>query len=395
MPGEVVTGHLYVVAADAVCVWVESGREFGMRISRSLRIIVSGVAAVLLLSSCGVVEESEPVDTGQASGAAEATLATEAETGAAETMPAAAGDGSSDDPTSDDSDQVDEPAAEDAAVRAAESSDVARIMGLLDSLVVADEFSGGYDRELFKHWVDADGDGCDARREVLIAEAVVAPNVVPRCTLSDGEWLSRYDGKTTAGNGSGFDVDHMVPLAEAWESGAHGWTAERREEYANDLGYADSLVAVSKSSNRSKGARDPAEWMPPSEGVHCWYAAAWAQVKTRWSLTADPAEISALRGVLSGCTDSDLDDVPEADSAGTPEPAGTADSNESDSAAAQAEPEPAGDCHPAYEPCLPNEPGDALNCGDLTADQKPVRVKQIGVDPYRLDRDEDGTACTS
>ena len=351
----------------------------------------------MLLPSCAVVEESEPVDTGQPGSAAEATQATAAETGAAETTTsAAAEDGSSDDPAADDSDQVDEQAADDAAGQAVESSDVTRVMGLLDALVVADEVAGGYDRELFKHWVDADGDGCDARREVLIAEAVVAPMVVPRCTLSDGEWLSRYDGQTTAGNGSGFDVDHMVPLAEAWELGAHGWTAERREEYADDLGYADSLVAVSKSSNRSKGDRDPAEWMPPSQEVHCWYAAAWVSVKTRCSLTADPAEVSALRGVLSGCGDSDLDDVPEADSVGAPEPAGTTDSNESDnSAAAQAEPEAAGDCHPAYEPCLPHLPADALNCGDLTADQKPVRIKQIGVDPYRLDRDQDGTACTS
>ncbi|MYI14205.1 MAG: hypothetical protein F4108_00500, partial [Acidimicrobiaceae bacterium] len=53
------------------------------------------------------------------------------------------------------------------------------------------------------------------------------------------------------------------------------------------------------------------------------------------------------------------------------------------------------DCHPAYTPCLPNLPGDALNCGDLTSDQKPVTVNEIGVDPYRLDRDGDGRGCTS
>lgn len=52
-------------------------------------------------------------------------------------------------------------------------------------------------------------------------------------------------------------------------------------------------------------------------------------------------------------------------------------------------------CHPAYTPCLPNLPGDALNCGDLTSGQKPVTVNQIGVDPYRLDRDRDGRGCTS
>ena len=261
------------------------------------------------------------------------------------------------------------------------ASQVDQIISLLDDLTVEVEHDGGYDRDLFKHWVDADGDGCDARREVLIAEAVVAPSVGSGCSLSGGEWLSRYDGKTASGNGSSFDVDHMVPLAEAWDSGAHDWSADRREDYANDLGFADSLIAVSAGSNRSKGARDPAEWMPPTEGVHCWYAAAWVQVKTRWDLTVDQAEADKLSGVLSGCDDDDLGNLPEADTV-----------------AAEMEPdeaEPVNDCHPAYEPCLPNLSGDALNCGDLTAAQKPVRVKEIGVDPYRLDRDGDGQGCTS
>ncbi len=53
------------------------------------------------------------------------------------------------------------------------------------------------------------------------------------------------------------------------------------------------------------------------------------------------------------------------------------------------------DCHPAYSPCLPNLSGDALNCGDLISDQKPVTVLVPGVDPYRLDRDGDGRGCTS
>ena len=262
------------------------------------------------------------------------------------------------------------------------ASQVDQIISLLDDLTVEAEHDGGYDRDLFKHWIDANGDGCDARREVLIAEAVVAPSVGSGCSLSAGEWLSRYDGETAGDNGSAFDVDHMVPLAEAWESGAHGWSADRREDYANDLGYADSLIAVSASSNRSKGARDPAEWLPPTAGVHCWYAAAWVQVKTRWDLTVDQAEADKLSSVLSGCDDDDLGNLPEAET--------VAEDTE-----AEAESEPVNDCHPAYEPCLPNLAGDALNCGDLTAEQKPVRVKEIGVDPYRLDRDGDGHGCTS
>ena len=177
----------------------------------------------------------------------------------------------------------------------------------------------------------------------------------------------------------------MVPLAEAWESGANDWTAARREQYANDLGFADSLIAVSASSNRSKGARDPAEWLPPTTGVHCWCAAAWVQVKTRWSLTVDQTEADKLQDVLAGCDDDDLGNLPEAQTA--------AEETEADET--EAETEPVNDCHPAYEPCLPNLPGDALNCGDLTAEQKPVRVKVIGEDPYKLDRDNDGQGCTS
>ena len=257
-------------------------------------------------------------------------------------------------------------------------------MSLIDDLIVAAEVGGGYDRDLFKHWVDADGDGCDARREVLIAEAVAAPSVGSPCSLSGGEWLSRYDGQVTSGNGSSFDVDHMVPLAEAWGSGAHNWTADRREGYANDLGFADSLIAVSASSNRSKGARDPAEWLPPVQSVHCWYAAAWIQVKTRWDLAVDQNEAATLRSVLAGCDDNDLSNLPEAQTV----------AEETAPAETEAEPEPADDCHPAYEPCLPNRHGDAINCGDLTSDQKPVRIKEIGVDPYKMDRDKDGWGCT-
>lgn len=197
------------------------------------------------------------------------------------------------------------------------TSATSAVLALLDELTVAAEHTSGYDRNLFKHWIDDDGDGCDTRREVLLAEAVVAPTQGRRCSLSHGEWISRYDGLTEQGNGSGFDVDHLVPLAEAWESGAHRWSADRRERYANDLGYEHSLVAVSARSNRSKGAQDPAMWLPPEAGQHCWYAAAWVHVKTRWSLSVDTSEADTLEGILSGCSDSAIDvGVPGPGSAG-------------------------------------------------------------------------------
>ena len=159
----------------------------------------------------------------------------------------------------------------------------------------------GYSRDLFRHWVDADGDGCDTRAEVLIAEADEAPKIGSSCSLSGGRWYSYYEGASQT-SASALDIDHMVPLAEAWDSGAGGWTVSRREAYANDVGDSRSLVAVTASLNRSKGDQDVAEWLPPIN--HCRYVKDWVAAKIRWSLTVDTAERSALQQVAGGCTNS-------------------------------------------------------------------------------------------
>ncbi|MEV8426262.1 HNH endonuclease family protein [Streptomyces niveus] len=96
-------------------------------------------------------------------------------------------------------------------------------------------------------------------------------------------------------------IDHMVPLAEAWDEGADDWTAKRREAYANDIDAERSLVAVSSRTNQSKADRDPADWLPPLADAHCQYAADRVATKLRWDLTADAREINALRGIASGC----------------------------------------------------------------------------------------------
>ena len=171
-------------------------------------------------------------------------------------------------------------------------------------IIVEEEHSReGYDRGLFRHWIDADGDGCDTRKEVLIRDAIETPTVGERCNLSGGRWVSLYDGRVFTGDGGGLDVDHMVPLAEAWESGAWAWSPERRRAFANDLENRFALLAVSASSNRSKGARDPAEWMPPDASSHCLYATYWRDTKVAWDLTFDQAEADALDGALATCKD--------------------------------------------------------------------------------------------
>lgn len=102
---------------------------------------------------------------------------------------------------------------------------------------------------------------------------------------------------------SGLDIDHMVPLAEAWDSGASAWTAQRREAYANDQGAQTSLAAVTARSNRSKADQDPAQWMPPAAEAHCRYIAEWVATKLRWNLTAGETEVAALRAAAGGCPD--------------------------------------------------------------------------------------------
>ena len=174
------------------------------------------------------------------------------------------------------------------------------LAALLAQLVIEDEFSSGYDRDLFSHWIDADRDGCDARREVLILEAVVAPTVGEGCSLTGGSWYSAFDGVTTNDPGE-FDIDHMVALKEAWDSGAHAWDSDRRRAFANDLDLPQALIAVSRSSNRSKGADDPAEWLPPLVSYHCQYIEDWLVVKIKWELSVDAREFNALRSVAAGC----------------------------------------------------------------------------------------------
>lgn len=171
---------------------------------------------------------------------------------------------------------------------------------LIDSLPVAAEISGGYDRKLFKHWTDEDKDGCDTRREVLIEESRSKIKVGKDCAVKTGRWVSVYDSKVIR-NASLLDIDHFVPLKEAWESGAANWDNTTRERFANDLGYVQSLIAVSAGSNRSKSDRDPADWLPTNKSYRCVYVYSWVQVKLRWSLTADAREVSALKSASANC----------------------------------------------------------------------------------------------
>ena len=121
-------------------------------------------------------------------------------------------------------------------------------LALLGDSSTAAEDRTGYDRSLFVHLIDADGDGCDTREEALSDESLTPVTIGASCPISDGSWLSACDRVATS-DPADLDIDHRDPLAEAWDSGASGWSADRRKAFANDLGDNRSLRAVTSSSN--------------------------------------------------------------------------------------------------------------------------------------------------
>lgn len=175
------------------------------------------------------------------------------------------------------------------------SKDVAQ--SELNSLTVQPEGSlDGYDREKFPHW-DNQGNGCDTRQVVLKRDADTYSG---DCPVTSGKWYSYYDGVTVS-SPSDIDIDHIVPLAEAWRSGANSWSAEKRQSFANDLS-GPQLIAVTSSVNRSKGDQDPSSWQPPRAGARCAYAKWWIHTKYKWGLTLQSSEKSALQTMLNTCS---------------------------------------------------------------------------------------------
>ncbi|MFD9129510.1 HNH endonuclease family protein [Kitasatospora sp. NPDC059571] len=162
--------------------------------------------------------------------------------------------------------------------------------------VAADSHTSTYDRSLFPTWITISGT-CNTRETVIKRDG---SNVVvdSACTATSGNWTSPYDNVTTT-TASSFDIDHLVPLAEAWRSGAWAWTTDQRKAFANDV-TRPQLLAVSASSNRSKGDQDPTTWLPQAS-YQCTYVRAWVQVKYYYGLAVDSAEKAKLTSVLNGC----------------------------------------------------------------------------------------------
>ncbi|KAF2008497.1 hypothetical protein BU24DRAFT_468916 [Aaosphaeria arxii CBS 175.79] len=155
----------------------------------------------------------------------------------------------------------------------------------------------GYSRDLFPHWITQSG-ACNTREVVLKRDGT---NVVQdsSCAATSGTWVSPYDGATWTA-ASDVDIDHMVPLSNAWKSGAASWTTARRQAFANDL-TNPQLLAVTDNVNQAKGDKGPEAWKPSLTSYHCTYAKMWVKVKSTYSLTITSAEKSALTTMLNTC----------------------------------------------------------------------------------------------
>ncbi|MFB6983173.1 HNH endonuclease family protein [Streptomyces scopuliridis] len=179
-----------------------------------------------------------------------------------------------------------------------EPVDAATARAQLAQLTVAEEVTPpGYSRTKFPHWVTQNGT-CDTREVVLKRDGQDVTQDAA-CRAVTGTWYSEYDGATWTA-ASDLDIDHVVPLKEAWRSGADLWSTAQRQAFANDL-TRPQLIAVTDNVNQSKGDKDPGKWSPPLASYRCTYGRAWVQVKHHYNLKIDSVEKAALQGILNNC----------------------------------------------------------------------------------------------
>lgn len=159
-----------------------------------------------------------------------------------------------------------------------------------------------YRRSLYRHWIDADGNCRDTRQEVLVRDATGGVQFRPPrdCVVVRGLWLDPYTGQSFR-EPRQLDIDHVVPLKNAHESGAWAWSKEKRQEYANYLADRWHLLAVQNSENRKKGEKGPDRYLPPDSSFHCDYIRIWSTIKRDWEIEMTEKEREAVQQVLVSC----------------------------------------------------------------------------------------------
>lgn len=172
-------------------------------------------------------------------------------------------------------------------------------LSVLQTIRIENERPDKYERASFVHWIDIDGDGCDTREQVLKRDSVTLPQVDPyKCKVIAGDWVSPYDGAPWS-DPTDIDIDHVVALKEAWDSGAWAWSDATRNAYANDTTDRRTLMAVTDNVNQQKSAKDPSNWLPPLKSYVCTYLGNWISIKARWNLSMDQSEWGRIKNLLN------------------------------------------------------------------------------------------------
>ena len=253
-------------------------------------------------------------------------------------------------------------------------------LDVLAGIPVMRERGDGYDRDLFEHWITVGG--CSTRENVLIRDSITPAQVDPfGCRVVAGDWVSPYDGATWD-DPSDVDIDHVVALKEAWDSGAWSWNAAQRRAFANDVTDRRTLRAVTDEVNQSKADKDPSNWMPPLLSARCTYLADWVAIKARWQLSMDESEFGRIRNLLTrDCPGLRIGPW-------SPAPASIAPARTVPAPTIAAAP-----AAPAPPPPAPGVDVFYANCSAARAAGAAPLLR--GVPGYReaMDRDKDGIAC--
>ncbi|NDF03301.1 MAG: HNH endonuclease [Actinobacteria bacterium] len=165
----------------------------------------------------------------------------------------------------------------------------------------------GYDRSSFSHWRDPDRNGCDARNDTLRRDLtnLVIKSDSNGCKVLGGVLADPYSGKDInfVFGASLIDIDHVVALSNAWQTGAFQFTDEIRLKFAND---PLNLLAVSASLNRQKGDGDAATWLPPTKSYRCQYVARQIAVKKKYGLWLTKPEKVEMLNLLAKCPNQEI-----------------------------------------------------------------------------------------
>jgi hypothetical protein len=162
----------------------------------------------------------------------------------------------------------------------------------------------GYSRDKFPHWRDPDRNGCDARNDILKRDLTMVAFRAgsDNCKVISGKLLDPFSNKEIifdlSQSSSNIDIDHVVALSNAWQTGGFQLTTLQRTNFAND---PLNLIAVDFRLNRQKGDGDAATWLPPYKSYRCTYVARQVLVKERYKLWVTPPEKAAISKLLDSC----------------------------------------------------------------------------------------------